>query len=550
MLIDYACFGEVISLDTTYCTNSNHRPLAIFSGFNHYKAGVIFGVALLYDETIETFKWLFETFLCAHKNLKPLTVFTDQDAAMARALQEVMPDVKHALCTWHISRNAMKHLPNSMVSDFNKCMYHCWDEIEFEEAWQILLSKESMTENSWLMSMYQIKEKWAACYMKNIKTLGMRSTQISESVNASVKKCTNVLLDINRFLHQFEQVLEEKRYNELKSDFEARDKVPRLILQSSCMLHQLSDVYTRPIFDLFQHQYDQREATCIKERKERKKNEDEEDSVIVFDYVITMYDKKREFNLTFDPSTETISCSCKKFERVGILCCHALRVLNERDVKLLPQKYIIKRWTREPRCGAVYDIKGNQIEVDPKMQRSNRYRQLCPLLVKLASDASESPEAFSLVHEAVLELSKKVTELHIKYLSDGNNSSKDHVENHDGDNDCRKVVGFKKRYGKKTSKRIKSCVETRPKKRRTSKKPLQASHLVKTSQGQDSQLQKSSSSTQVQHDHMMLDNSQPSQMTFTDLLTASLDCDMTSFEALDFSQTYNDGSMIDLDPPA
>ena len=57
MLFDYHCFGDVISLDTTYCTNGDHRPLAIFSGFNHYRGGVIFGAALLYDETIESFKW-------------------------------------------------------------------------------------------------------------------------------------------------------------------------------------------------------------------------------------------------------------------------------------------------------------------------------------------------------------------------------------------------------------------------------------------------------------------------------------------------------------
>lgn len=32
MLIDYESFGDVISVDTTYCTNRAHRPLALFSG--------------------------------------------------------------------------------------------------------------------------------------------------------------------------------------------------------------------------------------------------------------------------------------------------------------------------------------------------------------------------------------------------------------------------------------------------------------------------------------------------------------------------------------
>jgi hypothetical protein len=41
---------------------------------------------LLYDETIESFVWLFETFLEAMFGKKPITIFTDQDAAMSAAI--------------------------------------------------------------------------------------------------------------------------------------------------------------------------------------------------------------------------------------------------------------------------------------------------------------------------------------------------------------------------------------------------------------------------------------------------------------------------------
>jgi hypothetical protein len=59
MIMDYGYFGDVVSLDTTYCTNGANRPLALFSGFNHHRGTIIFGSALLYDETAESFKWLF-----------------------------------------------------------------------------------------------------------------------------------------------------------------------------------------------------------------------------------------------------------------------------------------------------------------------------------------------------------------------------------------------------------------------------------------------------------------------------------------------------------
>ncbi|XP_024629942.1 protein FAR1-RELATED SEQUENCE 5-like [Medicago truncatula] len=79
-----------------------------------YGDSIIFGAALMYDETIPSFKWLFETFLQAHNNKKPKTIFTDQDQAMSRALEEVMPDTHHGLCTWHLLQNGIKHLGNRM----------------------------------------------------------------------------------------------------------------------------------------------------------------------------------------------------------------------------------------------------------------------------------------------------------------------------------------------------------------------------------------------------------------------------------------------------
>ena len=98
MIIDYVYFSDMITLDTAYNTNVAYRPLAIFVGFNHFREVVIFKVALLYDEIVESFKWLLETFLETHKKKKPQTIFIDQDHAMAKALFKVMPKNDHKLC--------------------------------------------------------------------------------------------------------------------------------------------------------------------------------------------------------------------------------------------------------------------------------------------------------------------------------------------------------------------------------------------------------------------------------------------------------------------
>ena len=88
MIMDYAHFGDVVSFDT-FGTNNGSRPFGVFVGFNHFRETVIFGAALMYDETFESFKWLFEAFLKAHSGQQPKTIYTDQDFAMEKSVVEV-----------------------------------------------------------------------------------------------------------------------------------------------------------------------------------------------------------------------------------------------------------------------------------------------------------------------------------------------------------------------------------------------------------------------------------------------------------------------------
>jgi hypothetical protein len=66
MIMDYTQFGDVVSFDTTFGTNKESGPFGVFDGFNHFRATVVFGAALMYNETFESFKWLFQSFLKAH----------------------------------------------------------------------------------------------------------------------------------------------------------------------------------------------------------------------------------------------------------------------------------------------------------------------------------------------------------------------------------------------------------------------------------------------------------------------------------------------------
>ncbi|KAK8957637.1 Protein FAR1-RELATED SEQUENCE 5 [Platanthera zijinensis] len=56
MINDYANFGDVVSFDTTFRTNKESRLFGCFVGFNHFRQTVVYGAALMYDETIPSFE--------------------------------------------------------------------------------------------------------------------------------------------------------------------------------------------------------------------------------------------------------------------------------------------------------------------------------------------------------------------------------------------------------------------------------------------------------------------------------------------------------------
>jgi hypothetical protein len=235
MLIDYAHLGDVITFDTTFGRNRDCRPLGVFIGFNQFREMVVFGAALLYNETESSFKWLFKTFLeaQAHKQKHPRTIYIDQYMAMKNAIAVVFYESWHGLCTFHIMQNAVKHLArmgrdeSSALAKLSACMSEYEYVKTFKETFSSLRSK--VRNDTWLGGLYQQKEKWPECYMMNIFTLGMRSTQLRESLNKDMKHVLKCDLDIARFFTHFGRVIASKRAKELEISNEYTVGVHRVV---------------------------------------------------------------------------------------------------------------------------------------------------------------------------------------------------------------------------------------------------------------------------------------------------------------------------------
>ena len=169
-------------------------------------------------------------------------------------------------------------------------------------------------------------------------------------------------------------------------------------------------------------------------------------------------------------------CSCRKFETFGILCCHALKVFDVLDIKIIPGLYLLKRWTREAKNGYVLDRSGRDVQEDVNLDITARYRRLCPRLVRLASRAADFEEAYVLVERTVNELEKQVEDIAKKSSNVnldnsvaqvsmlGANELVSHGESFE--NLVENVKGLKKKEGRKGGKRLRNWVEKQPRRKK------------------------------------------------------------------------------------
>ena len=110
---------------------------------------------------------------------KPKPILTDQDTVMAKAIHLVMLETFHGLCTWHIRQNALKHVnhlyhkSSRFCSDFEACIDLYEEESEFQNAWKDLLVEHNVSNDSWLHTIFQVKEKCAWAYVRKTFIAGM-----------------------------------------------------------------------------------------------------------------------------------------------------------------------------------------------------------------------------------------------------------------------------------------------------------------------------------------------------------------------------------------
>ena len=158
--VDYECFNDVLIFYTIVKINTEQWPFAQFVGVNHHSQSCILGGAFLYDQTKESFEWLFRVFTQAMNGKQPKVVLTDGDNAITAAVSHVWPDAHHRLCLWHIFQNAAKnigHIFNQKTGfdkKFTRCVLESVDEVTFMSDWEEMIQIYDLEDCLWLQNLY------------------------------------------------------------------------------------------------------------------------------------------------------------------------------------------------------------------------------------------------------------------------------------------------------------------------------------------------------------------------------------------------------------
>ncbi|KAF2300073.1 hypothetical protein GH714_008036 [Hevea brasiliensis] len=136
----YGHFGDAVTLDTNYRINQYRVPIAPFSGVNHHGQTILFGCAILLDDSEASIVWLFKTFLAAMNNQQPVSIITDQHRAIQTAVSQV---------------------------ELYNCINLTETIEEFESSWSSILDKYDLGGHDWLQSLYNTRAQWVPVYFRD-----------------------------------------------------------------------------------------------------------------------------------------------------------------------------------------------------------------------------------------------------------------------------------------------------------------------------------------------------------------------------------------------
>ncbi|CAH9084527.1 unnamed protein product, partial [Cuscuta europaea] len=356
---NYALFGDVVSFDATYGTNRYNMVFGPFTEVDNHRKCVTFGAGLLLKEDVESYVWLFTCFINV-MGRQPTCIITYQDPAMRIAIEKVFTSSKHRYCMWHImSKVTQKVGPvlsknETFMSSLNSIVWsHYLEPSQFEEKWISLMNEYELTKHDWFVHMFELRYWWIPSYFRDLFMAGLlRTTSRSESENSFFREFTNPHFSLIEFLMQFESAMDAQRHAQDKLNSGSESYLPVLKTPLS-MEKAASDVFTLAVFYDIQSELC---SACFSCRVLHVHGVDGD-----FEYEISD-DRNLVFRVDLSMPNMKAVCSCKYYERIGMVCRHIFFVLKDLKLERILNHLVNSRWCKKGLVKPLTEISDSVLE--------------------------------------------------------------------------------------------------------------------------------------------------------------------------------------------
>ena len=259
--------------------------------------------------------------------------------------------------------------------------------------------------------MYKIRHKWSIAFTKDSFTAECKASSRSESTNHVLNNIADTTISLTNFVIKYESVLAGISSSEFNEDFRCKQCAPHKAVKKSGILGHAAQVYTCKIFKLFEYEF-------LNSLAIEWKQVDCQDTIDVFE--VKEEDSERVRIIHFDYFNCNISCSCKKFESLGILCCHALRVFNLKKLTKISSQYILKCWTKEAKKGTMDYEQDNNSSVNAKETEIVWHNSMLCIANTIMSKSQGDDSLKGICQKTLLELDEKIERESSKLGSNAN----------------------------------------------------------------------------------------------------------------------------------
>lgn len=268
---------------------------------------------------------------------------------MELAIQSVLPETTHRWCKWHVLQKAKESLgviygkKSDFKNEFHKIVHHMITTEEFESGWDLMISKYSLEKHPFLTQIYEVRHMWAKPYFKGVFCARMTSTQRSESANHLLKSYVPPSCPMHLFVRQFQKLQHDRHSAECYE--EKRTSLAGIVFRMNLPIERhASKVYTRAMFEHFGEALFKSGAYEL---------QDIEDGRIFLAEHVDAASREKWCKLAYrvevEESLSFFNCECGMFEHSGMICCHALKVMVHLKLRAIPERHIVKRWTKNAR---------------------------------------------------------------------------------------------------------------------------------------------------------------------------------------------------------